>query len=148
MIGNKSGIDYITACYGCGATADLQMFAHRNEDELIVGQIFVCKQCRSKVVDRTLTLKESSMTNNERKKKVREILEVYRMVKFSSLAEGKRFLETKVDQILSLPPRELDEGKILKVWEDHFKQLSNEWDKEYAKLTIQAYNKERVFKDE
>jgi hypothetical protein len=40
---------YVTACFTCGATSDLMMVAHRNDDDRMVGWIFTCADCFDEV---------------------------------------------------------------------------------------------------
>ncbi len=52
--------DYAIGCCRCGCKEGLQMVAHRNNNNAIVGWLFVCGDCFSALKGRTLavTLKE------------------------------------------------------------------------------------------
>ncbi len=46
--------DYIVACHCCGCEEALQMVAHRNDKNKMVGWLFVCATCFSALKGSTL----------------------------------------------------------------------------------------------
>lgn len=67
MIDNINGDEYIIACLVCGKRNNLQMFAHRNKDKILVGWIFACSNCQAEIIDAELILKQSHPQEGERK---------------------------------------------------------------------------------
>ena len=47
----------------CGCRNELQMFAHRNDEHYIVGWLFVCISCATKVEGKVMNLKISDTPN-------------------------------------------------------------------------------------
>ena len=50
-------------------------------------------------------------------------------------------LEERATQFEDNKKTGLDAEKILKIWENYFKQISNDWDKKYAQLIVKAFDK-------
>lgn len=49
-------MDFRAACWICGTRQDLEMIAHRNEHQQMVGWLFVCIGCVPQVADRDLVV--------------------------------------------------------------------------------------------
>jgi len=93
------------------------------------------------------------MTNNERRVEIQRMLYKYigAGAKFTEWFISKKMIDKDIDQILSLPPKELDEEKLGDLIAKTTNLMKDEpywgWF-DLAKEIIQAYKEGRIFKDE
>ena len=52
--------DFRVACWVCGSPANLEMYAHRNQDGQVVGWLFACAKCAPQVADKDMVIEAVS----------------------------------------------------------------------------------------
>lgn len=53
---NRMGAEYLLACWRCSYLGPLQMVAHRNFRDEVVGYLFICPDCLRKIGGKELSM--------------------------------------------------------------------------------------------